>query len=80
MQSLGLASGQGGLRLAQWHAVPDVLGASKQGVAMFARRWNENVSPGQPVFARNPAGQRILDENRQKNPLGVTTLQRTVWQ
>lgn len=77
--SLGGGDVRGGLKLAQWHAVPTALEANKRDVDIYERHWNEHVSPGQPIYCKHPAGKRILAENRQQNPLGVQTMQRTVW-
>lgn len=71
---------QSSLRLAQWHAVPEALGTTKAVVTAYARRWNEHVSPGEPVFAHRPEGQQLLIQYRQQNPLGVEGMQRTIWE
>lgn len=77
--SLGGGDTKGGLRFAQWHAVPVALEANKRFVDIYEKHWNAWVSPGQPVYAKHPAGKRILAEHRQQNPLGVETMHRTVW-
>lgn len=77
--TLGGGDARGGLKLAQWHAVPTALESNRRFVDVYEKHWNEHVSPGQPIYCKYPAGKRILAENRHQNPLGVQTMHRTVW-
>lgn len=46
--------------MAMLHAVPTSLGRNKDLVAIFARHWNQHVSPGDPVYAQHGKGERLL--------------------
>jgi hypothetical protein len=47
-------------RMAMLHAVPDALAKNKGLAAIYARHWNEHVSPGEPVYALHAKGERLL--------------------
>jgi hypothetical protein len=43
-----------------YHAVPAVLGTSKEQVQYFHHCWTKLVGPAQPVFTRQKAGRKLL--------------------
>ena len=46
--------------MAMLHAVPTALGRNKDLAAIYAKHWNEHVSPGEPVYAQHGKGERLL--------------------
>jgi len=46
------------------HAVPAVLAAHKDLVAVYQRHWNRNVSPGEALYAYHGAGEELVETAR----------------
>ncbi len=44
------------------HAVPGVLAGKRQLVDIYQQYWNEFVSPGEAVYAKNEAGIQVIDQ------------------
>ena len=44
------------------HAVPDLFASHRKLVDVYQRHWNEHVSPGEAVYAKNTKGQQLIDE------------------
>ena len=44
------------------HAVPSVLGANRRLANCYQKYWNQWVSPGEVVFAKNENGQRVIEQ------------------
>lgn len=47
-------------RTARLHAIPSVLARNRQLAAIYAKHWNEHVSPGEPIYSLQGAGQRLV--------------------
>jgi hypothetical protein len=62
-----------------YHAVPGYLAVNKERVDAFRRAWNRHVSPGRPLFMRDPRAQAIVEVQRGANPFSVTSQMRTLW-
>jgi len=61
-------------RMAMLHAVPSVLARNKDLAAIYARHWNQHVSPGQVVYAYQGEGERVLDQARQSGQIPQGTI------
>ena len=49
-------------RMEMLHTVPSRLARSRKLADIYARHWNEHVSPGQPVYARSEEGRKLIDK------------------
>lgn len=56
-----IAGGDSGVT---WHAVPDALGARKEGALAYSRVWRREVGAGELVYTKNPAGFAMLQRVR----------------
>ncbi len=62
-----------------YHAVPAYLAANRDRAEAFGRAWNRYVSPGGPLYCRDPLAQAILEAQRGADPFEITTQIRTLW-
>ncbi len=62
-----------------YHAVPAVLGVNARLAKIFARAWNEQVSPGELLYTGSAEGAGMLAAQRGDDPFDVTTQIRTLW-
>jgi superfamily II DNA or RNA helicase len=62
-----------------YHAVPSVLATRADLAGAFGRAWNRHVSPGRPLFERDPRAQAGIAAQRGEDPLAITTQMRTLW-
>ena len=56
-------------RMAMLHAVPSALAKNRELAEIYARYWNAHVSPGQPLYAYQGEGQRLVEEARRDGHL-----------
>ena len=58
---------------AMLHAVPSVLAKNKMLVLVYQRHWNEQVSPGEAIYAHHGSGELLVEEARRAGqvPTGV---------
>jgi len=72
------ASGAGGRVV--YHAVPAYLAANKERAEAFGRAWNHHVSPGDPIYWKDPRAEAIVEAQRGEDVFDVTTQMRVLWQ
>lgn len=63
-----------------YHTVPTYLATNKQRVEAFRRAWERHVSPGEPLFWKEPRAEAILEVQRGEDPFEIETQMRVVWQ
>ena len=63
-----------------YHAIPTALAATRQRANLFAEAWNRHVSPGEPLFERDPRAEAIIELQRGEDPFDVLTQMRTLWE
>jgi superfamily II DNA or RNA helicase len=63
-----------------YHAVPAALALNRERAALFAAAWNRHVSPGDPLFEKDPQAAAVIELQRGEDPFDVLTQMRTLWE